>query len=475
MGNLSEIGLIGLGVMGQSLVLNFADKGFSVSCHNRTSEKTEQFLATRAAGKDIRGFSGIQEFVANIARPRKIILMIPAGKAVDHTIDSLMPFLEPGDVVIDGGNSHYADSERRCAYLEEKKILFIGLGVSGGEEGALKGPSLMPGGNPEAWPVLKPFLQAISAKLPDGSVCCEWMGEGGAGHFVKMVHNGIEYGDMQLICEAFHILHAGLDLSYPEIKRIFENWNKGDLKSYLVEITAEILGQTDPETNQPMLDIILDAAGQKGTGSWTAQIALEMGVAVPQIAEAVFARNLSALKQQRVNAASKLHYQTSEMKQNAKLLVSQIEKAVYASKISSYAQGFSLLQAAAEKFNWKLNYGHIAQVWRAGCIIRAEFLTSIKKAFEEENNLQNLLLAGFVAEKIDEAAQKDWREVLKFAIDLAIPAPSMSSALNYFDGYRCEKLPANLLQAQRDYFGAHTFERIDRPRGQFFHHNWLDN
>jgi 6-phosphogluconate dehydrogenase len=278
-----------------------------------------------------------------------------------------------------------------------------------------------------------------------------------------------------LICEAFHILHAGLDLSYPEIKRIFENWNKGDLKSYLVEITAEILGQTDPETNQPMLDIILDAAGQKGTGSWTAQIALEMGVAVPQIAEAVFARNLSALKQQRVNAASKLHYQTSEMKQNAKLLVSQIEKAVYASKISSYAQGFSLLQAAAEKFNWKLNYGHIAQVWRAGCIIRAEFLTSIKKAFEEENNLQNLLLAGFVAEKIDEAAQKDWREVLKFAIDLAIPAPSMSSALNYFDGYRCEKLPANLLQAQRDYFGAHTFERIDRPRGQFFHHNWLDN
>lgn len=472
MSSLSDIGLVGLGVMGQSLILNLEDKGFLVSCYNRTTESLDQFINTRAIGKSIRGFADLPGFVASLSRPRKIILMIPAGKPVDQNIDLLLPLLEPGDIIIDGGNSHYQDSNRRNAHLQEKGLLFIGLGVSGGEEGALKGPSLMPGGNPSAWPLVKPYLQAIAAKLPDGSSCCEWMGEGGAGHFVKMVHNGIEYGDMQLICEAFHLLSSGFAMNYAEIKKIFEDWNKGDLSSYLIEITADILGAIDPETHKPMLDVILDAAGQKGTGSWTAQIALEMGVAIPQIAEAVFARSLSAIKTQRENAAKKLIWKATERDYAKQTLVKQLEKAVYAAKISSYAQGFSLLRAASDNFAWNLDYANIAQVWRAGCIIRASFLTSIKKAFESSNKLENLLLADFVAEKIDTEAQKGWREILKFAIDQGIPVPSMSSALGYFDGYRCERLPANLLQAQRDYFGAHTFERVDRPRGEFFHHNW---
>ncbi len=474
MGSKNDIGLIGLGVMGQSLILNLEDKGFRVSCYNRTSESLDQFINTRATGKGIRGFADLPDFVASLSRPRKIVLMIPAGKPVDQNIDLLLPLLEPGDVIIDGGNSHYADSNRRNSDLQEKGILFVGLGVSGGEEGALKGPSLMPGGNPLAWPLVKPYLQAIAAKLPDGSTCCEWMGEGGAGHFVKMVHNGIEYGDMQLICEAFHLMSAGFAMNHAEMKEIFEDWNRGDLGSYLIEITAEILGAIDPETQKPMLDIILDAAGQKGTGSWTAQIALEMGVAIPQIAEAVFARSLSAIKTQRENAAKKLVWPAPEKDHDRQTLVKQLEKAVYAAKISSYAQGFSLLRAASEGFSWNLDFANIAQVWRAGCIIRAAFLTSIKNAFETDDKLENLLLADFVAEKVDAEAQKGWREILKFAIDKGVPVPSMSSALNYFDGYRCERLPANLLQAQRDYFGAHTFERVDRPRGQFFHHNWSE-
>lgn len=475
MSSLSDIGLIGLGVMGQSLILNLADKGFVVSCFNRTKESLDQFINTRAVGKSIRGFADLPGFVASLSRPRKIFLMIPAGKAVDQNIELLLPLLEAGDVIIDGGNSHYAESNRRNADLQEKGLLFIGLGVSGGEEGALKGPSLMPGGNSFAWPLVKPYLQAIAAKLPDGSVCCEWMGEGGAGHFVKMVHNGIEYGDMQLICEAFHLLRAGMGMGYAEIKNIFETWNQGDLKSYLIEITTDILGAIDPETHKPMLDVILDAAGQKGTGSWTAQIALDMGIAIPQIAEAVFARSLSAIKAQREHAAKKLIWPAPDNDCDKATLVKQLEKAVYAAKISSYAQGFSLLRAASDNFAWKLNYANIAQVWRAGCIIRAEFLTGIKQAFETDSDLENLLLADFVTKKLNAEAQKSWREILKVAIDKGIPVPSMSSALNYFDGYRCERLPANLLQAQRDYFGAHTFERTDRPRGQFFHHNWMES
>lgn len=472
MNNLSDIGLIGLGVMGQSLILNLENKGFTVSCYNRTRQNLDQFMHERAADKKIRGFCEIEGFVKSLRPPRKIILMIPAGKPVDQNIEILMPLLETEDVIIDGGNSHYADSERRNQLLKGKKLLFVGLGVSGGEEGALKGPSLMPGGNESAWPGVKPYLQAIAAKLADGSPCCEWMGEGGAGHFVKMVHNGIEYGDMQLICEAFHLMHAGLKMNYDEIKHVFESWNKGDLNSYLIEITGEIMSAIDPDTGKAMLDVILDKAGQKGTGSWTAQIALEMGVAIPQIAEAVFARNLSALKQQRSKAAEKHRWNAPTSEAKKEILVEQLEKAVYASKIVSYAQGFSLLRAASDKFSWRLNYANIAQVWRAGCIIRAEFLSSIKSAFEENKNLDNLLMADFVTKKIDQTAQKGWREVLKFAIDNGIPMPSMSSALNYFDGYRCERLPANLLQAQRDFFGAHTFERVDRPAGEFFHHNW---
>ncbi|MFZ5950104.1 MAG: decarboxylating NADP(+)-dependent phosphogluconate dehydrogenase [Candidatus Rifleibacteriota bacterium] len=475
MNSLADIGLIGLGVMGQSLILNLHDKGFLVSCYNRHADGLHQFINTRAAGKSIQGFVDLPGFVASLSRPRKIILMIPAGKPVDQNIELLVPLLDPGDVIVDGGNSHYEDSNRRNAFLREKGLLFIGLGVSGGEEGALKGPSLMPGGNADAWPIVKPFLQKIAAKLPDGGVCCEWMGEGGAGHFVKMVHNGIEYGDMQLICEAFHLMQAGIGMNYDEMKKTFENWNRGDLSSYLIEITAEIMSVEDPQTGRPMLDVILDAAGQKGTGGWTAQIALDMGVAIPQIAEAVFARSLSAVKAQREKAAGKLGWQAPENRCDRQEMVKNLEKAVYAAKICSYAQGFSLLRAASDKFSWKLDYANIAQVWRAGCIIRAEFLTSIKKAFENDSNLENLLMADFVSEKIDVAAQNGWREILKFAIDQGIPVPSMSSALNYFDGYRCALLPANLLQAQRDYFGAHTFERVDRPRGEFFHHFWSGN
>ncbi len=475
MNSLADIGLIGLGVMGQSLILNLHDKGFAVSCYNRSADGLHQFINTRAAGKSIQGFTDLHDFVVSLSRPRKIILMIPAGKPVDQNIELLLPLLEPGDVIIDGGNSHYEDSNRRNAYLLEKGLLFIGLGVSGGEEGALKGPSLMPGGNATAWPIVKPFLQKIAARLPDGSACCEWMGEGGAGHFVKMVHNGIEYGDMQLICEAFHLMQTGIGMNYDEMKKTFENWNRSDLSSYLIEITADIMSAKDPQTGRPMLDMILDAAGQKGTGSWTAQIALDMGVAIPQIAEAVFARSLSAIKAQREQAAGKLGWQAPENLFDRQEMVKNLEKAVYAAKICSYAQGFGLLHAASDRFSWKLDYANIAQVWRAGCIIRAEFLTSIKKAFEKDSDLENLLMAEFVGKKIDLAAQKGWREIIKFAIDQGIPVPSMSSALNYFDGYRCARLPANLLQAQRDYFGAHTFERVDRPRGEFFHHIWLEN
>jgi 6-phosphogluconate dehydrogenase len=471
--SLADIGLIGLGVMGQSLVLNIADKGFRVSCYNRTAAKVDRFINERATGKQIAGFHELKDFVASLAKPRKVLLMIAAGPAVDKVTETLLPFLEAGDIIIDGGNSHFADTNRRCRQLKDKGILFVGLGVSGGEEGALKGPSLMPGGNSEAWPHLQKILQHISAKLVDDSPCCEWLGPDGAGHFVKMVHNGIEYGDMQLICEAFQLLHAGSGLSYGQIKEVFADWNKGELGSYLIEITADILDKIDPETGKPMLDIILDTAGQKGTGSWTSQTALELGAPAPQIAEAVFARSLSAIKDERVKAAAILHGPVENIKTEPTIFIENLQQAVYAAKICSYAQGFQLLRQADLQHSWNLNYADIARIWRGGCIIRADFLKKISDAFAGHPDLENLMLSPFFAATLNLKAQSAWRNVIKTAIEIGIPTPSMSSALNYFDSYRAARLPANLLQAQRDYFGAHTFERTDKPRGQFFHHDWL--
>jgi 6-phosphogluconate dehydrogenase len=399
--------------------------------------------------------------------------MVPAGMAVEQVMQQVQNVLSPGDIIIDGGNSNFTDSNRRSKTLRKQGLKYIGLGVSGGEEGALKGPSLMPGGHPEAWKEVKPLLQSISAQLADGSQCCEWMGPDGAGHFVKMVHNGIEYGDMQLVCEAFHILRQGLGFSYPEIKEIFAEWNQGELKSYLIEITADILGKTDPETNKPVLDVILDVAGQKGTGKWTAQTALDLSVAIPQIAEAVFARNLSAIKNERIKAATVFGENSSTKNLNSTNFVEDLRRAVYAAKICSYAQGFNLIQKAAKEFNWTLNLADIAQVWRGGCIIRAEFLADLKKAFSGNDNSKHLLLTDFAISALNGVTRNSWRKVVKTAIDLKIPVPSMSSALNYFDGFCSENLPANLLQAQRDYFGAHTFERVDKPREQFFHFDWF--
>lgn len=466
-----DIGLIGLAVMGENLVLNMESHGYSVAVFNRTTKKVENFINGRAKGKNIKGCYSVEELLSSLERPRKVMLLVKAGQAVDDFIDMIIPHLEQGDIIIDGGNSYFPDSIRRTKYVEEKGFLFIGTGVSGGEEGALLGPSIMPGGSAAAWQQVKPIFQAIAAKVDDGSPCCEWVGNDGAGHFVKMVHNGIEYGDMQMICEAYSIMKNALDMSADEMQPVFEEWNKGELDSYLIEITKDILGKKDDETGKPMVDVILDTAGQKGTGKWTSEAALDLGCPAPTVAEAVFARAMSAIKEERVNASSKLKGPDEKFSGDKKEFIEMIRQALYASKICSYAQGYQLMRLAAEEYKWDLKYGEIALMWRGGCIIRAQFLGKIKNAFDSNPNLKNLLLDDYFKKVID-ANQKSWRKVVAKAVELGIPVPAFSSALAYYDSYRSAVLPANLLQAQRDYFGAHTYERIDKARGEFFHTNW---
>ena len=466
----SDIGLIGLAVMGENLVMNMESKGFTVSVYNRTTEKVKNFVEGRAKGKNIVGTYTLEELVASLEKPRKVMMMIKAGSAVDSTIETLIPLLEEGDIIIDGGNSHFPDTARRTAYVESKGLLYIGTGVSGGEEGALKGPSMMPGGSPKAWESVKPIFQAICAKVEDGSPCCDWVGENGAGHFVKMVHNGIEYGDMQLICEAYHLMRDYVGLTADEMHEIFSEYNKGDLDSYLIEITRDILGYKDTD-GSPIVEKILDTAGQKGTGKWTGIAALDEGVPLTLIGEAVFSRCLSAIKEERVEASKVLTGPTPKFEGDKAQFISDIKDALFAAKIVSYAQGYTLMRAAAKTYGWNLNYGGIALMWRGGCIIRSVFLGKIKEAFDKNPTLTNLLLDPYFKDIMDKA-QAGWRRVCGAAIANGIPAPAMTTALNYYDGYRCERLPANLLQAQRDYFGAHTYERVDAPRGQFFHTNW---
>ncbi len=466
----ADIGLIGLAVMGENLVLNMESHGFSVAVYNRTIDKVNNFIDGRGKGKKIIGTSSIEELINSLSSPRKIMLMVKAGKPVDDFIDLLIPYLDKGDIIIDGGNSHFPDTIRRTKYLEDKGLLYIGTGVSGGEEGALKGPSIMPGGSKEAWEYVKPIFQSIAAKVPDGTPCCEWVGENGAGHFVKMVHNGIEYGDMQLICEAYQIMKALLGMSADEMHEVFKEWNNGELESYLIEITRDILNYKD-EDNLPLVDKILDTAGQKGTGKWTVFASLDTGTPLTLIGEAVYARCLSAMKDERVEAAKVLSGPKPSFNGNKKEFIKDIKNALYASKIISYAQGYVLMKYAAKEFGWNLNYGGIALMWRGGCIIRSVFLGKIKEAFDKNPDLSNLLLDPFFKDKI-ESSQDSWRKVVTSAISNGIWIPAFSSALNYFDGYRNGRLPANLLQAQRDYFGAHTYERIDKPRGEFFHTNW---
>ena len=465
----SDIGLIGLAVMGENLVMNMESKGFQVSVFNRTAQKVTNFLEGRAKGKNIQGAYSLEELAGQLERPRKVMMMVKAGQAVDDFIEKLIPLLEPGDIIIDGGNSHFPDTIRRTKYVESKGLLYVGCGVSGGEEGALKGPSLMPGGSKEAWQYVKPIFQAIAAKVEDGSPCCEWVGGDGAGHFVKMVHNGIEYGDMQLICEAYQIMRDYLGMTPDEMHDVFAEWNKGELDSYLIEITSEILAYK--ENGVPMVDLILDTAGQKGTGKWTGIAALDEGVPLTLIGEAVFARCLSALKEERVAASGILKGPKPVFEGDKEKFIVCIHDALYAAKIVSYAQGYVLMKTAAKTYNWDLNYGEIALMWRGGCIIRSVFLGNIKEAFDKNPDLQNLLLDDFFRGVV-ERAQDGWREVCAAVMKNGIPAPAICSALNYYDGYRTARLSANLLQAQRDYFGAHTYERVDRPRGEFFHTNW---
>ena len=466
----ADIGLIGLAVMGENLVLNMASNGYQVAVYNRTTSKVDNFIAGRAAGQPIVGTHSLEELCSKLKRPRRVMIMVKAGGAVDKVIEGLLPFLEPGDIVIDGGNSEFPDSIRRTNDLAEKKILFIGTGVSGGEEGALKGPSIMPGGNPDAWEHVKPIFQAIAAKTDKGEPCCEWVGRGGAGHFVKMVHNGIEYGDMQMICETYDMMKNGLGMSNQEMHEVFAKWNEGVLDSYLVEITRDILGYKD-EDGVETVDVILDKAGQKGTGKWTAISALDVGQPLTLIGEAVFARCLSALKDERVEAAKVLDGPGTKFEGDKSAMVADLEQAFYASKIVSYAQGYQLMRAISDEKDWGLDYGAIALMWRGGCIIRSAFLNNIRDAFEKDAELTNLLLDDFFQHAV-ENAQAAWRRVVSTAVTLGIPMPAISAALAYFDGYRTERLPANLLQAQRDYFGAHTYERIDKERGEFFHTNW---
>jgi 6-phosphogluconate dehydrogenase len=467
----NDIGLIGLAVMGENLVLNMANHGFRVAVYNRTPDRTDRFIAGAASGKTIQGFHTLGELTASLEPPRKVMMMVKAGQPVDDLIDQLIPLLEPGDVIIDGGNSHYPDTTRRTGYIESKGLLFIGTGVSGGEEGALKGPSIMPGGSKAGWPLVKPLFQAIAAKVDGGAACCEWVGENGAGHFVKMVHNGIEYGDMQLICEVYQIMKERLGMSPDQMSEVFGEWNRGELDSYLIEITRDILKFKDPE-GRPLVDLILDTAGQKGTGQWTAKAALELGVPLTLITESVFSRSLSAMKEERVLASAQLK---PEGLKHTRIFptdyVADLQQALYAAKIISYAQGYMLMQAAAKEYGWNLNYGGIALMWRGGCIIRSAFLGKIKEAYERNPSLANLLLDPFFTEQISRS-QAAWRRVVSDAVMNGIPVPTLSASLSFFDGYRSERLPANLLQAQRDFFGAHTFERTDRPRGEFFHNQW---
>lgn len=466
----ADIGLIGLAVMGENLVLNMESHGFTVAVYNRTTSKVDNFVNGRGKDKNIIGTHTLEELVENLKSPRKVMIMVKAGKPVDAVIDQLVPLLDKGDIVIDGGNSHFPDTIRRTKRLEEKGLLYIGTGVSGGEEGALKGPSIMPGGSPAAWEHVKPIFQSIAAKVEDGTPCCDWVGEDGAGHFVKMVHNGIEYGDMQLICEAYQIMKDLLGLSYDEMHEVFKEWNEGELDSYLIEITRDILGYKD-EDGEVLVEKILDTAGQKGTGKWTAIESLQQGVPLTLIGEAVYARTLSAMKEARVEASKILSGPKPKFEGDKKAFIEDLRKALYASKIVSYAQGYVLMRYAAEEYGWNLNYGGIALMWRGGCIIRSIFLGKIKEAFDRNPKLTNLLLDDFFKEKI-EASQEAWRRVVSTAVSNGIWIPALSTALNYFDGYRNERLPANLLQAQRDYFGAHTYERVDKPRGEFFHTNW---
>jgi 6-phosphogluconate dehydrogenase len=466
-----DLGLIGLAVMGQNLALNIADHGFKVAVCNRTVSKVNEFLANEAKHTTIAGAHSIEELMALLKRPRRIMLMVKAGVTVDEMIEQILPHIEAGDIIIDGGNSLFSDSNRRTKYLAEKDILFVGTGVSGGEEGARRGPSIMPGGNPAAWPHVKPIFQAIAAKVENGSPCCDWVGEDGAGHFVKMVHNGIEYGDMQLICEAYDLLQHGLFLHPDQLHDVFAEWNKGELNSYLIEISRDIFAKKD-EDGSPLLDKILDTAGQKGTGKWTVISSLDTGQPVTLISESVFARCLSALKDQRIEAAKILRGpETALSIENRNKFIEDVRRALYCSKIISYAQGYMLLRAAAREYKWNLNMGGIALMWRGGCIIRSQFLGNIKDAFERNPQLDNLLLDDFFSSAVSRY-QNSWREAIIHAIKLGVPTPAFSTALAFFDGYRASRLPANLLQAQRDYFGAHTYERLDQPRGQFFHSDW---
>jgi 6-phosphogluconate dehydrogenase len=468
---LADIGLVGLAVMGENLVLNMESKGFTVAVYNRSIDKVDSFINGRGKGKNLIACMSPEELVKNLERPRKVMLMVKAGKAVDDFIEILIPLLEPGDIIIDGGNTLFSDTNRRTSYVESKGLLYIGTGVSGGEEGALLGPSIMPGGSMEAWPFVQPIFQAIAARVDSKTPCCNWVGENGAGHFVKMVHNGIEYGDMQLISEAYLIMKELLGMTAPEMHEVFKKWNQGDLESYLIEITADILNYKDELTGEPLVDRILDTAGQKGTGKWTGIAALDLGVPLTLIGEAVFARILSAQKSERVEASRLLSSPRPEFNGNKEAFLEDLGKALFASKVVSYAQGYLLMKAAANEYHWNLDYGGIALLWRGGCIIRSVFLGMINQAFNREPQLPNLLLDPYFKFKVMDA-QEGWRKVVSTAILHGIPIPAFASAMTYFDGYRAETLPANLLQAQRDFFGAHTYERIDHPRGKFFHTNW---
>lgn len=470
MTELADIGLIGLAVMGQNLVLNMNDNGFTVAVFNRTTAKVERFVNNEAKGTNVIGTYSMEELVSKLKSPRRVMIMVKAGWPVDATIEKLAPLLDEGDIIIDGGNSLYSDSTRRVKELAEKGILFVGTGVSGGEEGARYGPSIMPGGAVKAWPHVKAIFQSIAAKVADGSPCCDWVGPEGAGHFVKMVHNGIEYGDMQLICEAYDVMQHALGMTPAGMSQVFAEWNKGKLDSYLIEITSEILAHVDEE-GEHVVNKILDTAGQKGTGKWTAVSSLDSGIPLTLIGEAVFARFLSALKEERIEASGIIGSATPAFTGDKSALLADLQEALYASKIVSYAQGYMLLRAMSDESDWNLKYGEIALMWREGCIIRAAFLDDIKSAFDAEPGLNNLLLAPFFKQAVQNA-EAAWRRVVSTAISLGIPLPAMSSALAFYDGYRRERLPSNLLQAQRDYFGAHTYERIDRPRGEFFHTNW---
>src|SRR5216117_2543750 len=466
----ADIALIGLAVMGQNLILNMNDNGFTVVAFNRTVSKVYDFLNQEAKGTNVVGTHSLEEMVTLLKKPRRVMLMVKAGPPVDEFIDQLLPHLEAGDIIIDGGNSLFEDTTRRTKHVESKGLLYIGTGVSGGEEGARHGPSIMPGGSPAAWPHVKEIFQKIAAKVEDGTPCCDWVGENGAGHYVKMVHNGIEYGDMQLICEAYQLLKDGLGLTAHELHEVFADWNKGELDSYLIDITQQIFTKND-EDGKPLIDKILDTAGQKGTGKWTAVSALDTGTPVTLIGEAVFARCLSAMKDERVGASKILSGPKTAAAQDRRGFIEDVRRALYCSKMISYAQGYMLLREAAKEEGWNLNFGGIALMWRGGCIIRSRFLEKIKEAYNKNPQLKNLLLDDFFSKTLNDY-QASWRRGIIQAIQYGVPTPAFSTALSFYDGYRSARLPANLLQAQRDFFGAHTYERVDRPRGEFFHTNW---